>query len=143
DIDCPHLIWIAGAALRRGCEDDGVPHVQRIRLPVGPAEWNRRRGLFAIGQIDGMKLAVACEGINRSRAGSIRGADQRCCRLSAWTKGIGGAAVSCRRRIFKMFLPEDLSLIRIDRIDIVGYAGLERDLFDAAGGVDLADHESR
>ena len=95
EIHGPHLIRIAGAALRRGGEDHVVPEIQRIGFAVGIAELKRRRDVFAIRDIQRMQLAVAGQRVDgplarcvrrrrspESRSGPEGTADRRVCRAA-------------------------------------------------------------
>ncbi len=143
DVDGPYLVWISGAALRRSRKQHVAPEVQRIRFAVGISKLKRRRHVFAIGYVEGMNLAITGEGVNRSSAGVAGRTDNRSCRLSWRTQGIAGSSSSVRRGVFEMLLPKHLAGFHVDRVDVVGDASFDGDLFGTAAGVHLIDNQRR
>src|SRR5688572_5198115 len=140
-VNRPNLIRIPGASLRCRREDDVVPHVQRIGLPVGITERDGRRRFIACAEIELVKCAVAGKNINGSSAGSLRWPDDRSRCQTAWTQGIGWPAAAGRGRIVEALLPQDFSAIGIDGVDVVRDTGLEHDLFGAVRRRDTTDDQ--
>src|SRR5271166_4472887 len=58
-IERPNAIRIAAAALRGGCIDDVVDHVQAVGLAVGRHEFRGRAEVFAVRDVQLMKRSIA------------------------------------------------------------------------------------
>ena len=123
--------------------DHAVINIERKRLAVGWHEFAGRRHVFAIGRVQLVQHAVPRCGVDGVLAGSAGGSDYGSRGLPAGTKDAAAAPAGCRRgpRAYEMLPPELRALLDIDRKDIIGDAGDNRDLPGATGKRQLVDDQ--